>query len=145
MPHHTLKTVPFLLCLSAIFLLKTFTVEGAAVPALVKKPQKEQIRISPSASVLAVVDTASRVVRDASKTAQQPQARLKDKQTNGKKERRVRSGNLGADINLEGLPPLVRIQEIKICLVHHKLTFPSLFSGYAQVEERTEYDIMVFK
>jgi len=114
---HTLKTVPFLFGLSAIFLLKTFTVEGAAVPALAKKPQKEQIRISPSASVLAVADTSSRVERDASKPAQQPQARLKDKQTNGKKERRVRSGNVGADINLEGLPPLVRAvktQEINI-------------------------------
>jgi hypothetical protein len=108
MPHHTLKTVPFLLGLSAIFLLKTFTVEGAAVYEVDKKLQKEQIRISPSASVLAVADTASRVERDASKPAQQPLARLKDKQTNRKKERRVRSGNLGADINLEGLPPLVR-------------------------------------
>ncbi len=75
---------------------------------MAKKPQKEQIRIDPSASVLAVADTASRVEWDASKSAQQPQAGLKDKQTNGKKERRVRSGNLGADINLEGLPPLVR-------------------------------------
>jgi hypothetical protein len=110
MPHHTLKIVPFLLGLSAIFVSQSFTVEGAAVPipTLAKKPQKEQIRTSSPASVLAVADTASRVERDASKSAHQPQAGLKDKQTNGEKERRVRSGNLGADINLEGLPPLVR-------------------------------------
>jgi hypothetical protein len=140
---HTLKTVLFLLCLSAIFVSQSFTVEGAAVPEVAQKPQKERIRIDPSASVLAVTGPASRVERDASKPVQQPQAGLKDKQT----KRRVRSGNLGADINLEGLPPLVRADklEINICLGLHNFSFSSLFSGYAQVEERTEYDIMVFK
>jgi len=192
----TSKRIHVLLCLSVIFLLESLRVEGAPVLALAKTAQKDRIRNSRSANVLAVEDIVGRVTRETSwkdtpqqaqagqtdtwqqaqagqkdtrqqaqagqkdtwqqakagqkearqqaqagqkdtrqqaqtgekdtrqqaqavqkdtweqvhtgqkDTLQKAQTRLKDKK-NGKKEGRIRSGNIGADINLEGLPPLV--------------------------------------